>query len=143
MDFSALPSYLEWANTRVLEMLQAAPDADGIGILAHLLATEQIWAARIMGNAPPCVVWPAWDLEQCAAAIGTGAEQWRGILRARSMSEDITYHNSKGEGFVSSVGDIAEHVFAHGAYHRGQISERVRHAGGEVTDMDYIFYRRQ
>lgn len=142
MDFAALPSYMKWANRRALMMLLRTASASGMPILAHLLAAEQIWAARVMGDAPPREVWPTWTLNDCAGAVASGAVQWRIILRERSTDEVITYHNSKGEAFTSSIGDVALHVFAHGAYHHGQISQIVRAAGGEILDTDFIFYRR-
>ncbi len=142
MDFAALPSYMKWANRRALRMLLCTASAGGLPILTHLLATEQIWAARVTGAAPPCKVWPTWTLNDCAGAVSSGAVQWRIILRERSTNEVITYHNSKGEAFASSIGDVALHVFAHGAYHRGQISQIVHAAGGEILDTDFIFYRR-
>lgn len=143
MDFSHLPEYLEWANSHVLEMLRRTPGEEGVGIFAHLLAAEQIWAARIAGDAPPCPLWPAWTLEECAAAIPQSAGRWRGIVRHADARAPVTYRNSKGDTFASSVEDILLHVFAHGAYHRGQIAQAVRLAGGELVDTDYIFFRRK
>ena len=143
MLFTHLPDYLEWANPRVLGMLRRMPSEEGIHIFAHLLAAELVWAARITHDPPPCPVWPEWTLEECEAMIASSVTQYRAVVAGHSADRPISYRNQHGEEYTSFEGDILLHVLAHGAYHRGQISQEVRRAGGEVEDTDYIFFRRQ
>ena len=44
---------------------------------------------------------------------------------------------------MSRRDDILMHMMAHGAYHRGQISQEVRRLGGEVLDTDFIIFQRR
>ena len=143
MLFLQMPDYLEWANTRVLEMLRRTPSEDGILVFAHLLAAELVWAARMTHESPPCPVRPEWTLEECAAAIPRSVAQFRTVVAGHEATRPIFYRNQRGEEHTSLEGDILLHVLAHGAYHRGQISQEVQRSGGEVLDTDYIFFRRQ
>ena len=143
MEFTELPNYLEWANTRALEMLKAAPTEDGTNIFAHLLAAEETWARRITGEAGAYSLRPDWSLEECAAAIQSNTQRYRDIVSRLNKDYEVTYHNTKGEEFVSKVYDILLQVMTHGAYHRGQISAEVTRSGGEVLDTDYILFKRR
>ena len=143
MLFIQMPDYLEWANTRALEMLRSMPSEEGVRVFAHLLAAELVWAARVTHDPPPCSVRPEWTLEECAEAIGRSAAQYRAIVAGHEAARPILYRNQQGEEYTSLEGDILLHVLAHGAYHRGQISQDVRRAGGEVLETDYILFRRQ
>jgi uncharacterized damage-inducible protein DinB len=137
-----MPDYLEWANTRALGMLTDTPSEEGIRVFAHLLAAELVWAARVTHDPPPCPVRPEWTLEECAEALPRSVKCYRAIVTAHEATRPILYHNQQGEEYTSLEGDILLHVLAHGAYHRGQISQEVRRAGGEVADTDYILFRR-
>ncbi len=142
VDLSHFPEYLEWAHARTLQMLRGMPNHTSVSIFAHLLGAELVWAARVTGDAPPCPVWPEWTLQECAEVIGRSVGCYRGILGHFQGDRVINYRNSKGESFASTEGDILLHVFAHGAYHRGQISQEVRRARVELLDTDYILFRR-
>lgn len=143
MLFNDLPDYLAWANTCAAEMAAQTPGEEARGILAHILAVETLWADRIGGQPPSCPQRPDWDLPHCQALIPSNAAHYRDLIASRQAGEIIRYRNTRGEEFESSVSDILLHIFAHGAYHRGQISQIVRSAGGEITDTDYILFKRQ
>lgn len=142
-EFQDLPAYMEWANARTAQMLQQMPSEEGVRILAHLLAVEVIWAERILGQPSVCPQRPDWDLPGCLSRIAPHAACYRDII-GRFQASDITrYRNSKGEEFESLTGDILRQVFAHGAYHRGQIAQAVKSLGGEILDTDFILFKWQ
>ena len=144
MNFTDLPDYLEWANRRAAQMLQETPSPEGVRIFAHLLAAEAIWAGRILGELSAFPQRPDWNLAQCVNQIPTNAALYRDIIERFSETDVARYQNSKGEEFESLVSDLLRHVFAHGAYHRGQLSQEVKNGGGEIIDTDYyIFIKRQ
>jgi uncharacterized damage-inducible protein DinB len=141
MDYlQDLPEFLIWANGRVLQMLRQTALDDGHRIFAHILAAERVWASRLMAEPMPCPVWPDWTLAECVPLMPENGARYRRILAARSFGEPVAYRNSRGEAFESSVARILLHVFAHGAYHRGQIGQDVRRAGGQLIDTDYILF---
>jgi uncharacterized damage-inducible protein DinB len=55
----------------------------------------------------------------------------------------ISYQNSKGIAFRTSLGDILMHAALHGAYHRGQVAALMRLSGLEPVDTDFITFSRR
>ena len=143
MTWDDLPDYLAWAHTRTLQMLRQSPSAEGVHIFAHLLAAERVWGERIAGEPVSCPIWPEWPLEECGGRIEGNVALYRELLGAQDAPEDVQYRNSRGEEFTSARSGILFHVLAHGAYHRGQISQEVRRLGGEVLDTDFILFQRR
>jgi uncharacterized damage-inducible protein DinB len=54
----------------------------------------------------------------------------------------ITYSNSRGEAFDTSVHDILIQVFNHGTYHRAQVARDLRQQLLTPVNTDYITYVR-
>ena len=59
------------------------------------------------------------------------------------LSQTVTYKNTKGEAWSSSIGDILTHVLMHSAYHRGQIASHMREQGHTPAYTDFIHAVRQ
>ncbi|MEF2278042.1 DinB family protein [Deinococcus sp. YIM 134068] len=137
-----------WANRRVLDALrgQTDPPPQALRLLAHLLAAEHVWLRRLRGeDAGTLPIWPDWDLNTCEERFMESVEAYRVFLSALSdmgLEEVVTYPNSTGKVFQTSVGDILQHVFSHGAYHRGQIALLMRQAGREPVNTDFITFTR-
>jgi len=119
---------------------ETAVDAADHRIFTHILAAERVWASRLMDEPMPCPVWPDWTLDESIPLIPDNGALYRQILDARSLDEPVACRFSTGEAFESTVAQILLHVFAHGAYHRGQIAQDVRRAGGQIIDTDYILF---
>jgi uncharacterized damage-inducible protein DinB len=71
---------------------------------------------------------------------------WHGYfaqLSSAGLWQKVTYKNSKGESWTSTVQDILTHVVIHSAYHRGQIASLMRAAGGTPAYTDFIHAARQ
>jgi uncharacterized damage-inducible protein DinB len=140
-------AYDHWANKEVLASLQkiAAP-ARSVSLLAHILSAERLWLERIEGRPQTLPVWPDFTLQQCENEIGDISRQYERFLRGKNddtLTEKVTYTNSKGESFTSEVQDILMHVIMHSAYHRGQIALDMRAAGFEPAYTDFIHSIRQ
>lgn len=141
-------AYDEWANREVLAGLKgsAHPTERPLQLLAHILAAERLWLERIRRQPQSLPVWPDFSFDQCQAQIVELAELWRellGQLSAAGLSEEITYKNSKGEPWSSTVQDVLTHVVLHSAYHRGQIASQVRAGGEAPAYTDFIHAVRQ
>jgi uncharacterized damage-inducible protein DinB len=135
--------YDDWANRAVLESLAQHRPQPPITVrwMAHILACRWLWLERLIGRQQSHPVWPEWSLEECAAHGSTSSAAWTGYLESldgASLLLSIQYRNSKGEAFSSQVADVLDHVLLHGAYHRGQISSALRHAGVEPPYTDFI-----
>lgn len=145
--FDRLFQHMVWADARVLEALQRTADAAALRTYAHLLAAEQVWLTRLRGmESAELPIWPALALRECAA-LATGNREQYGIYLAALPEEGVrravTYRNSKGVEFTSTVSDVLSHVMMHGSYHRGQIAARLRAAGAEPPNTDFITFTRE
>jgi uncharacterized damage-inducible protein DinB len=141
-------AYDAWANREVLAGLRTSTrhPARPLQLLAHILSAERLWLERIRKQPQSLPVWPEFSLEQCAAQIDELALLWcehLGTLSPAKLAEPVTYKNSKGEAWTSSVQDILTHVLLHSAYHRGQIATQVRAGGEAPAYTDFIHAVRQ
>lgn len=146
--YRQLVSYDEWANLEMIRSFRAAgsPPTRALKLLAHIVAAEHVWLARLLKKQPPFPVWPELTLEQCAQQARQLAGLWREYLAddpPGSLDRTVSYKNSKGESWTSSVRDILTHVFMHSAYHRGQIAADMRQAGHVPAYTDFIHGVRQ
>jgi len=155
-------AYDDWANAEALASLvvwkerlrrRAAPGDDASTrrrvhalrqarlLLAHVVATEFLWIARLAGERAPLPVWPTLALEECEARLAELARTWYEIvsaMRGHELARMVTYVNSKGEPWRSTAGDIVTHVVVHSAYHRGQIAALVRGGKAQPAPTDFI-----
>lgn len=109
----------------------------------HIVAAELLWLARMARKPAPLPVWPDLSLEECAEGMEQVSEDLLQSLNYEPLSQPVSYTNSKGETWSSSVEDILTHVVIHSAYHRGQIASDLRNAGHEPAYTDYIHAVRQ
>ncbi|WP_254244926.1 DinB family protein [Hymenobacter sp. BRD67] len=59
------------------------------------------------------------------------------------LNRHIQYSNSQGDAFDSQVSDILTHCVVHASYHRGQVATKMREAGLEPVNSDFITYCRE
>lgn len=145
--FAKLVNHLEWADQRVLQSLRSAQDAPrkALEIYAHILGSEHTWLSRINGTTAQLAVWPNLGLDDCervAAANVAGFRTLLARLTSDALEQPISYRNSAGELFTSTLEDILTHAMMHGSYHRGQIASLIRAAGDTPSPTDYIFFTR-
>ena len=136
-------AYDDWANREVLAGFKAStrPAVRPLQLLAHILSAERLWLQRLKQQPQSLPVWPDFTLDECAQQINELAKLWREYLAQLSpagLSETITYKNSKGEPWSSSVEDVLTHVVLHSAYHRGQIASLMRAGGDAPAYTDFI-----
>ena len=145
--YARLLRYDAWANAETLGSLRqrVAPEK-AVRWMGHIVGSGALWLARLRQESPPMAVWPELDLAECAEEIERLAQGWVGYLQTLSpagVQQEVSYRNSRGEDWTSTVGDILTHVAMHGAYHRAQIAAAVREAGGEPAYTDFIHAVRQ
>jgi uncharacterized damage-inducible protein DinB len=140
--------YDEWANREVLAALRAAGAASerSLQLMAHILSAERLWLERLKQQPQSSPVWPKADLDQCeaqAAEMGRLWLQYLELITAGDVAQSVSYKNSKGEVWKSTIGDILTHVVMHSAYHRGQIASHMREQGHTPASTDFIHAVRQ
>jgi uncharacterized damage-inducible protein DinB len=140
--------YDAWANREVLAGFRTSlrPAPRPLQLLAHILSAERLWLERIRKQPQSLPVWPDFTLDRCDAQIAELAPLWReffGQLSTAGLSENVSYKNSKGEPWTSTVQDVLTHVVLHSAYHRGQIASQMRAGGEQPAYTDFIHAARQ
>ena len=141
-------AYDEWANREVLNAIRSAGGANqrSVQLMAHILAAEQLWLDRLKQQPQSVPVWPEPDLAQSEALADTLGKEWLeflDLITAGDVLQTVTYKNSKGEQWTSSIVDILTHVVMHSAYHRGQIASHMREQGHTPAYTDFIHAVRQ
>lgn len=145
--FVKLFDHMEWADRRALASLRgmADPPAKAVELLAHIIGAERVWLSRIDSSKSPIAVWPNLTLDETERLLKENFEGYKrilGRLSSEGLQQPITYRNSAGDQFTSTVEDMLTQVVTHGSYHRGQIAAAVRAAGGTPNPTDYIAYIR-
>ena len=145
--FTRLYKHLEWADARVLESLRSAqtPRERDIELYSHILGSEHVWLSRISGTIPRVVVWPALSLDESESLGKENVSAFNELvsrLTPELLQKPITYRNSTGDQFTSTIEDILTHVAMHAAYHRGQIAASLRAGGDTPSPTDYIAFTR-
>ncbi|MGZ4826004.1 MAG: DinB family protein [Terriglobales bacterium] len=135
--------YDDWANHETLHSLQEMehPPERARKIMAHIVAAELLWMARLQQGTQKTPVWPEFGLDDCErqlAELRQGWELYLAGLADGDLNGKIAYTNSKGENYSNEVRDILMHVLMHGTYHRGQIAAAVRDRAGEPAYTDFI-----
>jgi uncharacterized damage-inducible protein DinB len=143
-----LLEYDAWANSAALASLRSAsaPPERAVAVLAHVAGAQQLWLSRIRGEQPKSPPWPDVGLDVLAERLEGLAREWSlyvGRLAVEDLAKDVSYTNSKGDTFTSSVGEVLLQLLCHGAYHRGQVALLLREAGQQPVNTDFIHAARK
>ena len=139
--------HLVWADAKVLASLRSAQTVlrSIMDLYAHVLGAEHVWVSRIEQSKPAVAVWPTLTLDECERLAAENARRFDVILKNatdQSFQRTVTYRNSAGDQYTSSLDDILTHVAMHGSYHRGQIAAGLRASGETPEPTDYIAFAR-
>jgi uncharacterized damage-inducible protein DinB len=143
-----LLSHMRWADDLVADALMTdeSPDADAVRLFAHIAAVEHLWYSRILERPAEVAVWPSLNVSEARALATRHADLFDALVTGAdeaALARRVSYRNSKGRAYESSVSDIVMHVGMHGGYHRGQIARQLRAAGREPPYTDYIQFTRR
>ena len=148
-------AYTEWATARVIgaahelapeELIRDFGTADRsvLGTLTHVFGADRVWLARIQGGAQE---WPREygleELEKDWREVYRRWREWAGGLDETAIAARISYHDLKGNAWVSPVWQIVLHVVNHGTHHRGQVAGFLRAMGKTPPPLDLIAFYRQ
>ena len=141
-------AYDAWENQEVLATARAGGAASDrvLQLLAHILAAERLWLERVTQQPQSMAVWPEANAAQCEAQAFEMQRLWAEFfdtLSVEGLTRTVSYKNSKGEPWASTVHDVLTHVILHSAYHRGQIASHMREKGEAPAYTDYIHAVRQ
>ncbi|RSK27547.1 damage-inducible protein DinB [Bacillus sp. HMF5848] len=138
--------HLNWANVRILDVLRKNDNERARYVFAHLLFAEQVWLHRLQAkDTSQLPIWKEASLEECSVLVQKNNEEYKCLLEqidTSDLDQTVTYKNSKGIEFVSSMRNILIHLALHGQYHRGQINMLLRQGNTEPINVDYINFVR-
>lgn len=142
-----LRDHLAWADDTVLNALAGATPlpADAAREFAHVLGSEEAWLARMEHRAPRTPIWPDLslpELQQLSSDVERGYADHLDALTEADLHRIVTYQNSAGISFETTVRDILHHVFLHAQYHRGKVNLLLRQAGITPAPVDYVGFIR-
>lgn len=141
-------AYDLWANQETLRAIRAAGGGNrrSLQLMSHVIAAERVWLDRLRQVQQSVPVWPEPDLAWCEAKTAELGQAWLaylGEIGQGDASNAISYKNSKGELWTSTIVDVLLHVLMHSAYHRGQIASHMRESGETPAYTDFIHAVRQ
>jgi uncharacterized damage-inducible protein DinB/GNAT superfamily N-acetyltransferase len=142
-----LAAYNLWANDILLHWLEGMGDPvppSTLQLLSHIGNAQLIWLSRIENTARNYGVFDNHTLPECREMLTTSSDQLLELaaMPAVGLTEVISYTNTQGEAFQTTVEDILIHVFNHGTYHRAQVARDLRQHALTPVNTDYITYVR-
>lgn len=144
--FIQLFNYDRYANNIILKtILEAGAPEKSLQLMAHLLATQQVWLSRCKTETTKVVIFPDWKVDTFKPLIEQNHQQWTSFVNSiTNWDETIVYKNSAGNTYNNTISEIITHVINHGTHHRAQIGQHLKLAGVETLPLtDFIFYVRQ
>jgi uncharacterized damage-inducible protein DinB len=145
--FIKLFDYDRYANLLIIETIKKTSNPDqAVRLMAHMLAAQQVWLGRCKNeSATNYILWPDWKADALEPMINENHQRLINFLEYLSPDDfenNISYRNSKGDGFENKLSDILAHVINHGTHHRAQAGQHLKLAGADLPVTDYIFYLR-
>jgi uncharacterized damage-inducible protein DinB len=139
-------AHMSWADGQILSALDARDSRleESIGLFGHLVAAETIWLSRIRARDVGALApWTRLTLQEATELAAANAAGYADFLAGASeLQRIVAYRTTKGDAMETPLGDILLHVALHGAYHRGQISTRLRGFDLVVPPTDFIVFSR-
>src|SRR5262245_42623444 len=92
---------MSWADRQALAALRdcSAAQAEALPLLAHLLAAEHVWLARLEQRAVQLAVWPPLALDECqqlAAKNEIGYMNFVERIDESQLAAKVAYCNTRG-----------------------------------------------
>jgi uncharacterized damage-inducible protein DinB len=146
--FLHLFKYNDWATNRagnsIIKTNRLIPEA--VKLLSHLISSQFVWLSRVADVKTDVLVWDNFPIDECISKSSEITSEWINLIEGKNnnfLERRIKYQNSKGENFENSLKDILTHLINHSTYHRAQIAQLVKRAGGIPAVTDYIVYQRE
>jgi uncharacterized damage-inducible protein DinB len=144
-QLTRLYAHAAWADARMRDAVLSAPQHDSYRELAHVVAAEEVWLARISKREARVGLWPQPSPDALATlldAVHAGYAELLEQQTPQTLDVTVSYTNSAGRSFDTPLGEILLHVVLHGQYHRGKVNLLLRQRGAEPAPTDFIAFVR-
>jgi uncharacterized damage-inducible protein DinB len=149
-QFIRLFDYDHVANLVIFKAIhEAGLPARALALMAHLLASSQVWLTRCEGESSAGInLWPEVHLSSLEEAIHNNHRAWIKFLEAETdFGRTVIYRNQSsnqsGNPYSNELSDLLAHLLNHGTHHRAQIGQILKAEGLEkLPPTDYIAYLR-
>jgi len=149
-----LLAYNDWANARTLETVERLSSDDLAReisgsfpsvwkTLTHICSAENSWFIRWQGTAEgagPIAAASLAELREKWRALNEKRNQWLDNVSDDALRRSIPIRLRSGLAFDQQLAATVRHVVNHSTYHRGQITNFLRHLGAEPVATDLVVY---
>ena len=155
-ELRELFGYNDWANERTLDAIapltsdQLRREIGGSfpsvwATITHIYGAEQSWFIRWNGTpeglgAGPVVANDFAELREKWGAFSEKRRQWLAGVTEDAARRSIAIRLRSGASFEQRLAATMRHVVNHSTYHRGQITNFLRHLGGQPVGTDLVTY---
>ena len=149
-------AFQRWATGKILDCVAPLTDEEFrqpiggsfgslSGTLVHAYGADWVWLERLRGRSPrslpegdDALDFPA--LREKWSAIESERDAYVASLSPERLKESLAYVNFAGESCEYRVDEVLFHIANHLTYHRGQITNFLRHLGAEPVATDLVVY---
>jgi uncharacterized damage-inducible protein DinB len=150
--------YTAWASHRLVHAIEHLPaeqithnfqtsERSILGTLVHVFAADRIWLSRVQGETLSSFIsdddYNLHVLQIDWPLIYDRWHEWAAGLTDENTSQPLSYHDLKGNPYVSTAAEVVLHLVNHGTHHRGQVSGFLRALGHTPPPIDLIWYYRE
>jgi len=140
--------HMKWSDMRILNLMEETKISKGkvVELISHIVIAEDIVYKRISNEFYENQFWNLLSIEECKKIVEQTSPKFMQYIRSlpeNDFQKKISYKNSKGIDYTTSVEDLLTHVAFHGVYHRGQIMLLMRDSGQDVVATDYAKFIRE
>jgi len=138
-----------WANQLFLNFLKEneLEEKKIYSIFGHIMSAQILWLKRIVTiEIEDYPLWKTYSVEELGQMINSSNRAWKNFIEQHpddNFGEIISYTNTKGQPYNTSLKEIIEHVLYHGVYHRGQLAILIRQSGLTPPYTDFIAFVRE
>ncbi len=134
-------SFNQWANQQWIEMIYGRDPADQhlCRLINHIIKGERAWIERIREIEWNKDLWQIENKDELLALAADNTAFLKGIDEVR-LAQRITVVRLNGQRYEPLIADIVNHIFLHGAHHRGQLAANAAARGLAVPESDYMTY---
>jgi len=150
--FRLLSDYNRAANSQMYQACEkvspvrlvessSAPYSTILGLLEHLIASDDVWLSRFEGETAAQLVEDAGgrslaELRTARDEIDARIASFVDDLTTAALNRTFRYKNSKGERLSAPISLLLTHMFNHQTHHRAQVQVLLRAAGVSGVSLD-------